>query len=149
MPASKIRALVVDDDRPTSELVAEILREAGYDVTAAANPDDVARVAECGDLFDVAVLDVVMPSLSGDEVARRLRQRNPNLKILFVTGFPGALFQSQPMLWDGEAFLEKPCTDRGLVEALSLLLTGRIAPAEGHRPATVGAAGETDIEPLA
>ena len=148
MLAAKIRALVVDDDRPTSELVAEILREAGYDVTAAANPDDVARVAECGDLFDVAVLDVVMPSLPGDEVARRLRQRNPNLKILFVTGFPGALFQSQPMLWDGEAFLEKPCTDRGLVEAVSLLLTGHIDAPPGARPATVGSGGDADIEPV-
>ena len=148
MPASKTRALVVDDDRPTSELVAEILREAGYEVTAAVTPDDVARVAECGDLFDVAILDVVMPSLSGDELARRLRQRNPNVKILFVTGFPGALFQSQPMLWDGEAFLEKPCTDRGLVEAVSLLLTGRIAALESPSAATVGAASEIDIEPL-
>jgi two-component system, cell cycle sensor histidine kinase and response regulator CckA len=149
MPASKIRALVVDDDRPTAELMAEILREAGYDVTDAANRDDVARVAECGDRFDVAILDVVMPSISGDEVARRLRQRNPSLKILFVTGFPGALFQSQPMLWDGEAFLEKPCTDRGLVEAVSLLLTGHIEAPPSARPLTVGSGGDADIEPVA
>lgn len=148
MLSSKIRALVFDDDRPTVKLVSDILREAGYEVTAATSVGDVARVADCGDLFDVAILDVEMPSLPGDELARRLRRRNPNLKILFVTGFPGALFQSQPTLWDDEAFLAKPCTDRGLVEAVALLVTGKIPQAGSRRSATVGTAGDLDIEPL-
>jgi two-component system, cell cycle sensor histidine kinase and response regulator CckA len=148
MRASRLRALVVDDDAPTCALVSDILSRAGYDVTTASRPDEVQRVAGCGDLFDVAVLDVVMPGVAGDEVARRLRTRNADLRILFLTGFPGALFQAHPTLWDGEAFLEKPCSDRALVEAISLLVTERIPPRPPAAPQlTVGTSDDADIEP--
>jgi len=70
------------------------------------------------------------------------------MKILFVTGFPGALFQAQPTLWEGQAFLEKPCTDRGLLEAISLLLTGTIAEGDSPPHSTVGSGCDADVEPL-
>ena len=133
MVPSRIRALVVDDDRPTCDLVQQILQRAGYEVTTAAQPDEVAHVASRGDHFEVAVLDVVMPVLTGEKLAQRVRVRNPDLKVLFLTGFSDVLFKAQPTLWEGEAFLEKPCTDRGLIEALALLLTGRLP--EGWRTA--------------
>jgi two-component system cell cycle sensor histidine kinase/response regulator CckA len=133
MGAPTAHVLVVDDDPPTCLLIADVLRRNGYRVTIAHSGADAIRLCE-DNRFDLATVDVVMPVMSGDETARQLRASHPTLKILFVTGYPEALFQAQPMLWEDEAFLEKPCTDRGLVEAVSLLLTGRLPqPASSSR----------------
>jgi two-component system, cell cycle sensor histidine kinase and response regulator CckA len=63
--------------------------------------------------------------MSGDELARRMRQTDPGLKILYLTGFSDRLFKEKVTLWEDEAFLDKPCSVAGLIEAVSLLLFGR------------------------
>ena len=59
---------------------------------------------------------------------RELRQGTPDLKVLYLTGFSQALFSNHAQLWEGEAFLEKPCAPAALIEAASLLLFGCFAP---------------------
>jgi DNA-binding response OmpR family regulator len=63
--------------------------------------------------------------MTGDELARRLRQNEPGLKVLYLTGFSDHLFKEKVTLWEDEAYLDKPCSVKGLLEAVSLLLTGR------------------------
>jgi FixJ family two-component response regulator len=65
-----------------------------------------------------------MPQMSGDELARRLRASYPLLKVLYLTGFSDRLFKEKVTLWADEAFLDKPCTVKGLLEAVALLLFG-------------------------
>ena len=67
-----------------------------------------------------------MPNLMGDELARRLRQDDPALKVLYLTGFSDLLFKEKLTLWEDEAYLDKPCSVRGLLEAISLLAFGRV-----------------------
>jgi two-component system cell cycle sensor histidine kinase/response regulator CckA len=67
----------------------------------------------------------MMPQMQGDELARRLRQRQPALKVLYLTGYSDQLFKDKITLWEDEAFLDKPCSVKGLLEAVSLLLFGR------------------------
>jgi two-component system, cell cycle sensor histidine kinase and response regulator CckA len=122
------RILMVDDDRSVGELVAEILGPAGYAVTVLSRVEEAEALLNRGVTFDLAILDVVMPGMTGDELARVLRRRDPDAKILFLTGFSAALFQARPVLWAGEAFLEKPFTPRGLEEAVSLILYGHTQP---------------------
>ena len=55
-----------------------------------------------------------MPQMTGDELARRLRQDEPALKVLYLTGYSDQLFKEKITLWQDEAFLEKPCTIDGL-----------------------------------
>jgi two-component system, cell cycle sensor histidine kinase and response regulator CckA len=74
--------------------------------------------------FDLAILDVVMPTLSGEILAAHLRRHDPDLRILYITGYDDALFQARPMLWEGESFLEKPFTPAALIEAVSMALRG-------------------------
>ena len=74
--------------------------------------------------FDVVVTDLMMPGLSGDELARRLRQDEPKLKVLDPTGHSDRLFMEKATLWQDESFLEKPCTVKGLKEAVALLFFG-------------------------
>ena len=58
-----------------------------------------------------------------------LRQIEPALKVLYLTGYSDRLFKEKTMLWAEEAFLDKPCTVKGLREAVSLLLFGSLAAA--------------------
>lgn len=77
--------LVADDNRGFAELVRATLEEAGYDVVTAST--GLAAVA-CMEKHDIgmAVLDVLMPGVSGDAVAERLRAIDPTLRILLMTG---------------------------------------------------------------
>ena len=62
-----------------------------------------------------------MPQMTGDELARRLRHDEPSVKVLYLTGFSDQLFNEKFTLWQDEAYLDKPCTIEGLLEAVSLL----------------------------
>ena len=128
MPTA-IRVLVVDDEPQMCELVARIVTDAGYLVTTAGDgPGAIASVERRGPP-DLLLTDLKMPRMDGDELAARLRQSTPDLKVLYLTGFSDALFVNRPVLWAGEAFLEKPCSPAALLEAMSLLLFERVKPA--------------------
>jgi two-component system OmpR family response regulator len=60
------RILVVDDDAAMAALIAQVLRLAGYVVVELTRPTDALARAEAGERFELAVLDVVMPELTGD-----------------------------------------------------------------------------------
>jgi DNA-binding response OmpR family regulator len=120
--------LVVDDELAMCDYVADIMRSAGYHVSTACCMEEAENLIETN-RFQLALLDVVMPKMSGDEMARILRQRDPDVKVLFITGYSEALFQARPVLWEGEAFLEKPFTADALLEAVRLLVTGRLRSA--------------------
>jgi two-component system, cell cycle sensor histidine kinase and response regulator CckA len=124
----RAKILIVDDEPSICSLVAHILGAAGYDVTSFSRVEDAQQLLDGGARFHLAVLDVIMPGMSGDELARLLRRRDPDAKVLFLTGYADALFQARPVLWHGEAFLEKPFTPKGLEEAVSMMLYGRIQP---------------------
>jgi YesN/AraC family two-component response regulator len=70
-----------------------------------------------------------MPEMTGDELARRMRMRQPDVRVLYLTGFNEQLFADKRVLWEGEAYLDKPTTIEGLLEAVSLLLHGRLKTA--------------------
>ena len=120
-----LRVLVVDDERSVLAFVARALRGAGYDVVVATDGPEALQLVEAQPRpFDVFVVDVVMPQMRGDELGRRLRQQDPDVKVLYFTGFSDRLFESRQSLWEHEAFIDKPATVRGLLEAVSLVLFG-------------------------
>ncbi len=119
-----LRVLVVDDEAPIRTFTARVLRDVGYVTAVAANGTDALRIAEEEAPFDLFLLDVTMPGMRGDELARRLRQDSPDAKVLYLTGFSDRLFEKRSVLWEGEAFVEKPVTPQGLREAVSLILFG-------------------------
>ena len=120
--------LVVDDEPSVREFVQRVLDEAGY-VTCMA--DSAAAALQ---LFgkkgspDLLLTDLNMPGMRGDELAARLRKQSPDLKVLYLTGFADMLFSDRTLLWENETYLDKPCTVRGLLEAVNLALYGRIKP---------------------
>ena len=81
------RVLVVDDDRAVATLAARVLKKGGYEVTVAHDAAGALQHdAEVGP-FDLVVTDVVMPGLSGTELAAVLRARRTSQRVLFISGY--------------------------------------------------------------
>lgn len=118
------RVLVVDDEESIRTFAARGLRETGYEVAVASDGPDALAIVEQSGPFDLYLIDLVMPQMRGDELARRLRQTDPGVKILYFTGFSDRLFNEKKMLLENEAFVEKPVSLNGLLEATSLSLFG-------------------------
>ena len=129
-----VGVLVVDDEELVRKFVDRVMREAGYQTATAADGPEALEVAATLETFDILVTDVMMPQMTGDELARRIRASTPGIKVLYLTGFSDRLFKEKVTLWADEAFLDKPCSVKGLLEAVSLLLFGRIGLPQDHRP---------------
>jgi two-component system cell cycle sensor histidine kinase/response regulator CckA len=125
-PSRPISVLVVDDEESVRKFVERVLREAGYTTATAPDGPEAIEVAAVLDHLDILVTDVMMPQMMGDELARRLRLTLPPLKVLYLTGFSDRLFKEKVTLWQDEAYLDKPCSVKGLVQAVSLLVFGRV-----------------------
>jgi two-component system cell cycle sensor histidine kinase/response regulator CckA len=139
IPARRPRVLIVDDEQAILNFVRRVLETEGYDVITAQSGTQAIELASAGEGFDVLVTDLVMPHMSGDELARRLRGAAPDLKVLYLTGFSDQLFREKVTLWDAEAFLEKPTSIEGLRQAVALLLYGSVNASVAAPRATVKA----------
>lgn len=133
------RVLIVDPEQSGREFVDRVLRQPGYETAIAEDGFEAIRIAETRGPFDLLVTDVVIPGMPGDELARRLRATDPGLKILYLTEHSGRLFEERTSLWEEEAFLEKPLTVQGLLEAASLILVGHIPAPRAVRVNVPGA----------
>jgi CheY-like chemotaxis protein len=107
--------MVVEDDESVRELVRLILEGNGYRVHAVGDPVDAARV--CDEVpagVDLLLTDVVMPQISGRELAERLAADNPGLRVLFMSGYSDEAVYRHGVLSPDAAFIEKPFTERAL-----------------------------------
>ena len=120
-----LTALVVDDEDAILRFVERVLSGAGFRTVVAHSGAEAVSLATTVAGLDLLVTDLMMPNMNGDELARRLRALDPDLPVLYLTGFSDRLFADRMQLWENEAFLDKPCTVKGLLEAVSLV---------SHRP---------------
>ena len=121
-----VKVLIVDDEPAVCDFVERVLQEDGY-VTEVASDGSVALAkAETFGRFDLLVTDVNMPHLRGHDLARQVRRLDPDVKVLYLTGYSDLLFNEQGTLGEDEAFVEKPVSAQGLRQAISLLLTGHV-----------------------
>jgi DNA-binding NtrC family response regulator len=109
----------VDDDEGIRNFAARALGTGGYEVVTACDGSDALRLVNSQPRFDVFVLDVMMPGMRGDELARRLHDRDPETKVLYFTGYADQFFAMRPMLRENETVLVKPVTVRMLLDAVS------------------------------
>lgn len=119
------RILIVDDEPSIVSFVDKAMHIAGYQTLTASSGPAALEVCESNGLPDLLLTDYKMPGMDGDSLAARLRQREPDLKVLYLTGYADQLFAQRGALWRAEAFLEKPCTVRGLLEAVAMMLSGQ------------------------
>ena len=78
--------------------------------------------------LDLLLTDVIMPGASGPELARRLLEKRPGTRVLYVSGYTDASMASQGALDDGAYFLQKPFTPESLARKVREVLDAREAP---------------------
>lgn len=100
--------LVVEDEERVRALSIEALRELGYSVIAAGSPAEALRILETGPEISLLFTDVVMPGMSGGELADLARERLPDLKVLYTTGYTRNAIVHNGILDAGTSLLTKP-----------------------------------------
>jgi two-component system, cell cycle sensor histidine kinase and response regulator CckA len=121
-----LKVLLADDEPGLRKLVKRCLDDARFDVIEAASGMDALAAVPDARTIDLLITDEMMPEMEGHELSRRLRQQNPDLRVLYLTGHSDHLFDQKDRLWDFEAYLDKPFTPKSLNEAVALLMTGRL-----------------------
>ena len=115
--------LVVEDESTVRALVCTILRNHGYTVIEAGGGDEALRLAEKDDRhIDLLLTDVVMPQMSGVEVAERLATARPEMKVLFMSGYTDHTLVSQYGLGTDVGFIQKPLESADLIAAVQRVL---------------------------
>jgi PAS domain S-box-containing protein len=112
--------LLVEDEDIVRRLVAEMLEGQGYNVLVAIGPDEALEVTE---RFDLLLTDVVMPSMSGPELARQIVDRWPEIGVLFTSGYSAAAVSDRNSLIGD--LLEKPFTIEELARKVRNALDSR------------------------
>jgi two-component system cell cycle sensor histidine kinase/response regulator CckA len=118
--AGKGRVLVVDDDDAVRTSTMRMLQTLGYEVLSAADGIEAEALAEeRGGELELLVCDLAMPNKSGPEVAKAIRSMYPDIKVLFVSGYPRGAERELP----AESFLQKPYDRDALARKLAALST--------------------------
>jgi CheY-like chemotaxis protein len=130
--------LLCEDEDGVRHLVEHVLTANGYRVLATDGPHAALERAAAGDEpIDLLVTDVIMPDMSGPELARRIQSLRPGLRTLFVSGYTAETVRGRGRLPPGSAFLEKPFDRLSLLRGVRALLDER---ASGARPPRTPAA---------
>jgi len=137
------RILVVEDDRELRDLLAEVLREAGYGVTTVGSAEAAIRSLEAAPVPDVVLADLMLPGLSGQDLLREVNGQLPGVSVLIMTAF-GSIASAIELTKAGAFdYLTKPLSTEHLLHAVARALavtrTRRRTPAV--RPALSGFVG--------
>jgi DNA-binding response OmpR family regulator len=123
LPGGSETILVVDDDDAVRGLLRETLRMKGYSVLDARfNSGALMAVGRHQGTIHLLVADLMMPGINGRELGRRLESLRPDMKILYISGYPKDVVFGQKLLEDGAAFLEKPISPDTLLPRVREML---------------------------
>jgi signal transduction histidine kinase/ActR/RegA family two-component response regulator len=123
LPNGRATILLVDDDPHVSAAATRALERAGYVVFTASNGRE-ALGALAGDAraLDLLITDLVMPEMGGRELARRVAESRPDVRVLFTSGYTAEAVNQQAVLEMGDAFLGKPFSPDGLLRRVHQML---------------------------
>jgi DNA-binding NtrC family response regulator len=113
----------VEDQDGIRDLVGEFLQKSGYRVLSAADGNEALQMAEeQKGPIDLLLTDVVMPNLGGRELALRLTEPRPQMKVLFMSGYPDHGTWSSELVDDSASVLQKPFALETLARKVRVLL---------------------------
>jgi two-component system, cell cycle sensor histidine kinase and response regulator CckA len=122
------RILVVEDEASVLHLVTRMLENLGYAVSGASTPEEALSVlVSATHPVDLLVTDVVLSGMNGPELARRMQDRVPGLRVLFISGYTDETTFREEVLAGGDAFLPKPFTKNMLGMKVREVLDARRA----------------------
>jgi two-component system cell cycle sensor histidine kinase/response regulator CckA len=121
--------LLVEDAQPLRKLAQTFLEEAGFRVMSAGSGEEALEVAaRFGTIFDLLLTDVIMPGMNGRALAEELLPRQPDMKVLYMSGYTDTFITGHGVLDPGTYLLHKPFTDEVLIRKVREVLDG------GKRP---------------
>ena len=119
--------LLVEDEDVVRGLAKQILEQSGYKVLAAARGEEAIRLClQSADPIHLVLTDVVMPETSGKEVADRLRELLPGLRVLFMSGYTDEAIVHHGVLDSNVEFIQKPFTPAALVRKVREVLDSEL-----------------------
>ncbi len=123
LPEGNETILIVEDDELVRSFGLRILKRLGYNVIEASDGVEAMKLAnEYEDEIHLLLTDLVMPKISGKELAKRLKEERPSLKILFVSGYSEEITMQRGILSDEINFLQKPFASSALAQKLREVL---------------------------
>ena len=125
LPTGEGTVLVIEDEEPLVELFRQILERLGYRVLQARNGDEAVEIAKTFDgQIDLALLDIKLPDMSGNQVYPLIMEARPDLKVVVCSGY-SIVGPAQEILDAGaEGFIQKPFSLKILAEKLKEVLEG-------------------------
>lgn len=122
--------LLVEDEEPVRNLGRHVLERAGYTVIEAADGIEAKKIWEANrEEIDLLFTDIVMPGgVSGFELASALQEIDPDLGVIFISGYSADIAGRELNLEEGQNFVQKPCSPRTMLEIVRKCLDERISP---------------------
>ena len=118
--------MIVDDEPALLRMMSVYLGRLGYSVTTVDSTDDAWSKVERSPLgFDVAVLDATMPGMTMSELASRILDANPSIRVLAASGYPVDMTPFESVAPGRTAFLHKPFTQEMLAAAVRRMLAAQ------------------------
>jgi PAS domain S-box-containing protein len=133
--------LLVEDAEPLRKLAQTFLEAAGFHVLSAGSGEEALEVAaRSGVNFDLLLTDVVMPGMNGRVLAEQLLQRQPSIKVLYMSGYSDSFIAGHGILESGTYLVHKPFTEEELIRKAREVLDGarRLAMVTGNVPVLAG-----------
>jgi CheY-like chemotaxis protein len=115
--------MLVEDESLVREVTRRALTRFGYTVHAAGSFDEALALLESHDSIDLLITDVVMPGISGPELAQRLTSVGLNVPVLFLSGYSEEAVEAHGRFLPGSSFLPKPFTPKELARKVREILS--------------------------
>ena len=116
------RLLVVEDERSILDLLHRQLARAGYGLRACSGPREALEALEEGERFDLLISDVIMPEMNGRDLAEAVRARQPDIGVLFMSGYTADVLAEPAAEAVGAHFIQKPFQRAELLARIEAIL---------------------------
>jgi two-component system cell cycle sensor histidine kinase/response regulator CckA len=128
-PHGRMKVLVVEDESTVRKFTVETLSRNGYDVFGAGNSEEALRFCSDHDRrLDLLLTDIMLPGMNGHDLASRIHERWPGMKVLYMSGYSETTLDFNPAMDPGVDFIPKPFTPKGLLRKVQQVLSAASVP---------------------
>jgi CheY-like chemotaxis protein len=118
--------LLVEDEESVRQVTTRVLRNNGYLVLEAGLPSEALNLlAQGGVSVDLMLVDVVMPEMTGADLAKQVAASHPSVRVLYMSGYTGGAISGRDVVGEGVSYLEKPFTAATLCAKVRAVIEGQ------------------------